>query len=358
MPGEAAPAPLLPGPPPGPPWGLPLAGELREFSIESRLLRSNHLGDPWRRPIWVYLPPGYGDDPGARFPTVYLLQGMTGQLDMWRNRSAFRRTPIELYDRLFQDPAVPRCILVFVDCWTSLGGSQFLDSRGTGAYHSYLCDEVVPAVDREFRTLPHREHRGVAGKSSGGYGAMVTPLLRPDLFSAFASHAGDALFEYCYLPEFPQTVRALRDEYQGSYAAFWAEFRGREGTSKPSDGALINVYCMAACYSPGADGTPDLPFDPETGAVRRDVFERWLEMDPWRLAVSRAEAVGSLRAAYLDGGRHDEFNLELGATAVATRLRQGGVSDVRLELFEGSHSGMEYRYPEGVRFLAERLTPR
>ena len=323
--------------------------------LTSQVLEKNHLGDPARRPLWVYLPPAYREAPERRFPAVYLLQGMTGQLDMWRNRTAFRRSPLELYDRLFSDEATPPCLLVFVDCWTSLGGSQFLDSAGTGAYHTYLCEEVVPLVDLEYRTLATREHRGVAGKSSGGYGAMVTPLLRPDLFSAFASHAGDALFEYCYLPEFPQVVRALRDHYQGSYEAFWSDFRSREGTSRSQDGVLINAYCMAACYSAAPDGTPELPFDPATGRIREEVWRRWLEWDPVRMAAANPERAGRLRAAYLDGGRQDEYSLEVGATAMAAELGRSGVEDVRLDLFEGGHGGIEYRYPEGIRFLAERL---
>jgi S-formylglutathione hydrolase FrmB len=73
---------------------------------------------------------------------------------------------------------------------------------GTGRYHTYLCDEVVPWVDERYRTLSDAANRGIAGKSSGGYGAMVTPMLRPDLFRGFATHAGDALFETCYLPDF------------------------------------------------------------------------------------------------------------------------------------------------------------
>ncbi|MHB1525837.1 MAG: alpha/beta hydrolase [Candidatus Dormibacteria bacterium] len=325
------------------------------MSISSQLLRSNPLGDPAERPLWVYLPPAYRQSPQERFPVIYILQGMTGQLDMWKNRSAFRKNPLELYDQLFADPAVPPCVLVFVDCWTRLGGSQFLDSPGTGNYHSYLCEEVVPAVDLEFRTLADREHRGVAGKSSGGYGAMVTPLLRPDLFSGLASHAGDALFEYCYLPEFPQVVRSLRDHYQGSMEAFWEDFRSRPGISKPSDAALINSYAMAACYSARDGGVPELPFDPVTGGIRPLVWERWLDWDPVRMVARRQQAARSLRAVYLDGGRHDEYFLEVGAGAFKAALEAVGVKGVHLELFDAGHGGIEYRYPVGIRFLAERL---
>ena len=99
------------------------------------------------------------------------------------------------------------------------GGSQFVDSPGTGRYHSYLCDEVVPWVDARYRTIADRGHRAITGKSSGGFGAMITPMLRPDLFGALATHAGDALYELCYIPEFPKAVR-LR-EYDGDIWRWW-----------------------------------------------------------------------------------------------------------------------------------------
>jgi enterochelin esterase-like enzyme len=147
-----------------------MRGRFDEVVFESHVLRNNPLRDPARRPLWVYLPPGFDDEPRRRYPAIYQIQGLTGQLDMWRNRPAFRRTFPELADALFASGDAPPCIVVWVDCWTSLGGSQFLDSPGTGRYHTYLCEEIVPWVDRHYRTLAAPEHRGIAGKSSGGYG--------------------------------------------------------------------------------------------------------------------------------------------------------------------------------------------
>ena len=111
---------------------------------------------------------------------------------------------METADAAVASGACPPVIVVYVDAWTALGGSQFVDSPGTGRYHTYLCDDVVSYVDARYRTAAAPEHRGLAGKSSGGYGAMVTALWRPDVFGALATHAGDALFEVCYLPEFPK----------------------------------------------------------------------------------------------------------------------------------------------------------
>src|SRR5215208_8061832 len=184
-----------------------LAGRLERHTIVSELLADNPLGDPAGRPLEVYVPPGYDDDPERRYPSVYVIQGYTGAGPMWHNRSPFRPTFPEAADALFAGGDAPPCLLVLVDAWTAYGGSQFVDSPGTGRYHTYLCDEVVPFVDARWRTLADRESRAITGKSSGGFGAMITPMLRPDLFGAFASHAGDTLYELCYVKDFGAAAR-------------------------------------------------------------------------------------------------------------------------------------------------------
>ncbi|HET8844153.1 MAG TPA: alpha/beta hydrolase-fold protein [Ktedonobacteraceae bacterium] len=338
------------------PWFYERSGRWDEVVFTSELLKGNPLGDPFERPLWIYLPPGYDDQSDKRYPTIYLIQGMTGQLDMWRGRVPFRKNFPELADELFARREAPPCILVWVDCWTSFGGSQFLDSPATGRYHSYLCNEVVPWVDAHYRTLPQREHRGIAGKSSGGYGAMITPMLRPDLWGGLATHAGDALFETCYLPEFREAARALRDSYAGSFERFWQDFRSRPAFSRPGDDSLVNEWAMAACYSADEDGTVHLPFDRSTGALIPEVWERWLAWDPVRMVPKRAEALRSLRAIYIDAGKHDQYYLDLGAEAFRQELIKIGVTDFFFEIFDGSHSQIEYRYPLALRYLAERLS--
>ena len=339
------------------PWENELAGRLDTLRIESDALRGNPLGDPDVRPLWVYVPPGYDDDPERRYASVYAIQGLTGQIDMWNNRTAMgRRTYPELVDELFAaDSPPPPCIVVYVDAWTSLGGSQFVDSPATGRYHTYLCDELVPFVDERYRTAPAPEHRGIAGKSSGGYGAMITPMLRPDLFGGLATHSGDALFDVCFMPEFRAVARALQRDYGGSWERFWEEFRSRPDHPKPSDHLLLNIYCMAACWSANDDGTIDFPFDLETGELRLDVFERWLAWDPVRMAARNADALRGLKAIWIDAGTRDEFFLDLGAVAFRRELERLGVANVAFELFDGTHAGLTWRYPLALRYLAERL---
>jgi S-formylglutathione hydrolase FrmB len=338
------------------PWSIDMAGRFDEHVFESRALAGNRLGDPHVRPLWVYTPPGYDQDPARRYPSIYVIQGLTGQLDMWRNRFPFRRTFPELADELFASKGAPPCVVVWVDCWTSVGGSQFLDSPGTGKYHTYLCDEIVPWIDARYRTKADRAHRGIMGKSSGGYGAMVTPMLRPDLFGGLATHAGDALFEQCYLPDFRQSLRALRDHYGGSFDTFWQDFRARPALSRDHDDHLVNDWCMAACYSADADGTVRLPYDTATGELIPAVWERWLAWDPVRMVAGHAEALRSMRAIYIDCGKRDQYFLDLGADAFRKALAAIGVTDVFYELFDATHTQIEYRYPISLKYLAERLS--
>lgn len=337
------------------PWRGELAGRLDEAVITSELLRDNPLGDPHERPVWVYLPPGY-DDTDTRYPAVYVIQGYTGHVAMWANRTPFRQPFLETADQVFAGGQAPPCVVVFVDAWTAYGGSQYVDSAGTGRYHSYLCDEVVPWVDSRYRTLTDRESRAISGKSSGGFGAMITPMLRPDLFGAFATHAGDALYEYCYLPEFARAVRHLR-AYDGDIWRWWDDFRSRPAFSKEEDAALITALGCSAAFSPDEDGRPVLPFDPRSGDLRHDVWDRWLAWDPVQMAEAYADALRSQRAIWVDAGTKDDYFLDLGAQAFRDELTRVGVDAdrVHFELFEATHAAIDYRYPLALAWLAQRL---
>jgi hypothetical protein len=257
------------------------------------------------------VPPGY-DDSDLRYPSIYAIQGLTGQLDMWRNRFPYRRNFPELVDEAVGSGDCPPCIVVFVDAWTKLGGSQFIDSPGTGRYHTYICDELVPWVDGRYRTLEGRgapRHRGEVERRLRRHG-------QPDAASGRLRRDGDPRRRRALRDVLPARHAplgpVLRDEYEGSFERFWEDFRSRPALSKDTDHTLLNDYCMAACYSADEDGTVQLPYDTATGELRPEIWERWLEWDPVRMVSKRADACRSLKAIYIDCGKRDQFFLDLG----------------------------------------------
>jgi Putative esterase len=323
-----------------------------ELEITARALEGNPLGDPATRPIFVWTPPAYDEGEARRFPSIYVLQGFTGQVRAWFNISPFAKD----WPALVEEAGI-EAVIVLVDAFTALGGSQFIDSPAIGRYGTYLTDDVVPFVDERFRTLPEAAHRGIQGKSSGGFGAMVWGMLRPDLFGAFATHAGDALWEVSTLPSFPAAAQALRNDYGGSYDAFWEDFRSRPPFARKSDPVLLELYACAAAYSPAPGGGVELPFKLDTGEVVPDAWERWLAWDPVRLAATHGDALRAARGIWIDAGRNDEYHLDLGAEAFRQAVARAGVPDevVHFELFDGTHRGTTWRYPLSLAFLSERL---
>jgi S-formylglutathione hydrolase FrmB len=324
-----------------------------ELSLDSNALRGNPLGDPHVRPLYVWTPPAYDSDPERRFPSIYLLHAMTGQARAWFNVSPFARSLPEIIDELGLE-----AIVVAVDGFTALGGAQWIDSPAIGDYGTYLCDDVLGFVDDRFRTIAEAAHRGLAGKSSGGFGAMVWSILRPDLFGAFATHAGDALFDVSLRPELAAAAQALRNLYGSSFKRFWADFSsGRPVLSNHIDPLLQNVYAVAAAFSPGAGGSVELPFRLDTGELIPEVWARWLAWDPVRLAAVHGDALRSLVGIWIDAGRNDEYRLDLAAVAMREAVSAAGVPEdmFRFELFDGGHRNLNLRFPPSLTFLAERL---
>jgi enterochelin esterase family protein len=245
-------------------------------------------------------------------------------------------------DVLLADGRAEPMILALPDCFTHLGGSQYVNSPALGDYEDHVVKELVPFVDSHYRTLPAREHRGVIGKSSGGYGALRLGMRHPDVFGAVVCHSGDIYFEHCYKRDFAPALRAIRKG--GGMAAWLSAFRAAP-RKRHQDIEALNIVAMSAAYSPNVASPPaycDLPFDLETGQIREDVWERWLEYDPLHVVERHAESLKGLRLLFLDCGREDEFYLELGARCFVKRLEALGVPHEYQE-FEDGHMNISYR---------------
>ncbi|HVE81988.1 MAG TPA: alpha/beta hydrolase-fold protein [Myxococcales bacterium] len=330
-------------------------GTIRVESVPAPSLQGNPLGDPAARSIPVYLPPGY-EGGRQRYPAVYFLHGFSGSGLGWIGQTAFTPNVPERIDALIDQGAIPPFIAVFVDGWTRFGGSQYVNSEASGRYRDYVARDVVGWADRTLRTLARRESRAVVGKSSGGYGAFVMAAEETEVFAHVGAHAGDAYFEYCYLPDFPKAAGALLKA--GGVQPWFEDFltRTRATRLRGEDHPVINTVAMAAAYSP-APGRPlglELPFEVETGRLRDDVFARWLERDPVRFIPARMEAVRTLKSFFVDCGTRDEFHLRWGARMVVKALAGAGVPHLHEE-FEDGHMGINYRYDRSLGYLVPRL---
>ena len=328
-------------------------GRVEVIEFESRVLRGNAAGDPHVRRVPVYLPPSYDAEPGRRYPVVFVLTGFTGRGRMLLNDNPWTPSLDDRLDTLIA-AGCPDLIVVMPDCFTRFGGSQYMDSAATGRYETHVVSELVPWADERYRTLAAREHRAVAGKSSGGYGALHLGMRHPELFGAIACHSGDMLFEYCYQPDFPKVCSVLQEA--GGVRKFLEAFEAKPQKGKDEFLAL-NILGMAACYSPepAAELGVGLPFDLATGLPRDDVWRRWLELDPLRRLGAHADALRSMRLLWIDCGKRDEFHLHHGARAFARELTRLGITHVHEE-FDDGHMNVPYRYDRSLPALARALS--
>ena len=182
-----------------------MRGKLIELELEVDALAGNPLGDPSRRTVLVYLPPGQD---GRAPPDRHLPARVQRQRPGLAQRELVPAHRPERIDAQVVSGVLPPFVAVFPDGATRLGGTQWTDAPAVGRYQTYVAEAVVREVEARFGTLPVREARAIVGKSSGGYGALRMGRDRPDVFAHVGSHSGDACFEYCYLSDFPKAAAA------------------------------------------------------------------------------------------------------------------------------------------------------
>lgn len=311
---------------------------LQWLTTKSNALLDNPLGDPHVRPLPVYLPPGYIAT--RHYPLVLMLSshGNSGlSLTNWR---PWDESIDQQMDRLISE-GCPPFIMALPDTWTRLGGSPHINSSAIGRYGDFLIDEVLPFVEARYHTDPAR--RIIMGRSSGGYGALYHAMTHPGMFAACADHSGDSYFDLTYLAQVASLDANLARF--GGLDAYMAETL-KIGQKSQAFFELASALTFAATFAPNPD-TPfgfDLPVD-EIGALRPDVWARCLEGDPLRLLdrPDYAEALRGLKLLFIDCGKFDEYNLQVGARLLHRKLDTLQVAHV-YEEFSGGHRGTHFRY--------------
>jgi S-formylglutathione hydrolase FrmB len=328
-------------------------GQVVRERFESEVLKGNPAGDPHVRDIPVYLPPSYATEPGRRFPVAYVLTGFTSRGRGLLNDNPWSPSLDDRLDALIDSGRMGEMIVVMPDAFTRFGGSQYLDSTATGRYGTHIAEELVAHVDRTYRTMPASAHRGVMGKSSGGYGSLSLMMRHPGVFGALACHSGDMYFEYCYRQDIPRCAAELIRA--GGLEPWFDAFRAKV-QKKHDDLTVLNIVAMAAAYSPDPAEPLGLAFpaDLGTGRFREDVWRRWLEHDPLTLLERHPDTLRGLKMLYLDCGVRDEWNLHLGARMFARRLAELGITHEHQEYDDG-HMNVSYRYDVSLPKMAAAL---
>jgi len=357
-------------------------GRVITLEHRSNVLADNPLGDPRDRLVDVWLPPQYDErksrTPGRRFPVLFDLVGYTGtgrSHTAWR---AFEENVPERAARLIHDRKLDPCIIVFPDCFTALGGNQYINSSAIGRYADYLTRELVPFVDRELRTLADRAHRGCFGKSSGGYGAILHGMKYAKTWGAIASHSGDAYFDFIYRADWPNTLDELAKYRRPRLAEGEVDAAALEAATEPGvdDGRVrrfldrlhkrsnptsAEVHClmnlaMAASYDPDPEAPNGfrLPFTLDTGEIIPARWRQWLRHDPIHLVGRYAKNLRTLRGIYIDCGWRDQYRIHYGSRLLAARLGAHEIAH-RYEEFDGTHSGIDHRMEHSLPYLIRAL---
>ncbi len=360
------------------------AGTVVVLEHRSKILADNPLGDPALRKLAVWLPSEYdarASGPGRRFPVLYDMVGFMGTGISHLNWRPFSDNVAERAARLIHDGRMGPVILVFPDCYTALGGNQYVNSSAIGNYADYLLQEIVPFVDREFRTLASREHRGCFGKSSGGYGAMIHGMKYASHWGAIADHSGDAYFDFIYRADWPNTlnelakyrsplrkagpVRPPRDTHlehglrsgldDGRVRRFLDAMWGKHKLTHAEGHAIMNV-CMAATYDPDPKAPLGfrLPFHLDTGELIEQRWRAWLEHDPVLLVRRHARNLRRLKGIYIDCGWRDQYHIHYGCRQLSRRLAAAGIAH-RYEEFDDDHSDVDYRMDVSLPYLYRAL---
>ena len=154
------------------------------------------------RELTVYVPPGYDASPDRRYPVLYLLHGFANDHHSWHRYGRAN----DILDNLIAQGTIDPFLVVM-----PLGyGGAHVNGDGTGIappdsgrlrgdaglYERDLLEDVIPLIDRQYRTIADREHRAIVGFSMGGGQAGRFGLANLDTFShvgIMSAGLGDSL---------------------------------------------------------------------------------------------------------------------------------------------------------------------
>jgi S-formylglutathione hydrolase FrmB len=317
---------------------LPLAaqpaGRIVEDTIPAPSLAGNLLGDAERQPAFVYLPPGYDEEPDRRYPVLYLLHGVLDSPEVWVEPVYDGMTIQATMDSLIAAGEIGPSIVVMPNGRNAYGGSYYANSPVTGGWADYIARDAVSHVDATYRTIPARESRAVLGHSMGGLGAIRLTMNYPEVFSV--AWAMNPCCLCCLESDIePDPELWNRMETYRSADEMWTALEENR------DIWPLILAGITAAFAPAPDTPPlyvELPAEVVDGeVVSTPAADRMAAALPLAHVAERAEALQSLRGLALDTAFDDEF----GHIPPATKAFSDSLVALEVphvyELYEGDH---------------------
>lgn len=297
-------------------------------------LEGNLEGNDTTRSLVVFLPPSYAEETDRHYPVVYALHGYTSNNEYFKG-DLDRTNAIE--DAFAKGSA--EMIVVMPNAQTVHDGSMYTSSVTTGDWESYIADDIVAYVDANYRTIPDRESRGLAGHSMGGYGTLRIGMKRPDVFSALY-----AMSPCCLVPG------------QAPDAAMIEKLQGLESPAMSKALPFFEkaMLASAAAWSPNPTKPPfylDLP----EGENSASVMARWTANAPAAMADQYMFTLAGYNAIAIDIG--DQDWLLPGAQEMDRILTENTIEHT-FEIYEGDHvNRVSERFEDHVMpFFSEHLS--
>ena len=308
------------------------AGRIVAETVHGPSLEVSRVGVAPDRPVQVYLPPGYDEEPGRRYPVVYLLHGFGGSADQW-TKGWPGWSIADALDGLIGSGAVRPMILVMPDAQTPLVNPAYVNSPVQGGWEDFIARDLVRHVDAAYRTDARPEARGIAGHSMGGYGALRIAMRHPDVFSLVYGISPCCVDWGADLS--PDSARAFGPDGFDSLE----EYRTR-----PLSLAHL-AFTLGAAWSPARDPStfaPDLPVAVAADGTRKPdpaVIRLWEAQMPVHAAARETANLKRLRGIGFEAGTRDEYaHILSGNRALSRELTRLGVEHRFVE-HDANHSG-------------------
>ncbi|ANM30380.1 hypothetical protein ABI59_13570 [Acidobacteria bacterium Mor1] len=304
-------------------------GTLVDLEVPGPSLEGNLAGIATERAVSVYLPPSYESQPDRRYPTLYLLHGITDPHTTWTkpwngNHPGFD-TVQALMDAGIAAGHIEEMILVVPD---SDKVCHYTDSPVRGGWSRFIAEDLPNFIDARFRTLANAESRGIAGHSMGGHGAIKVAMTNPGRFGAvyglnpsLLAWGGDLSAENPHVAGLSE-IESL-DQLGGAH--FYVQ-------------AIVSI---GQCLSPNAESAllTDLPFRTEQGKVvpSQPGHGRWQAQFPSYMVADHVDVLKRLRGLRFDSAFEDEYShIPITSMEFSRVLEEHGIEHT-FEMYNGDH---------------------